>query len=203
MVFEEFLTREEINKTVKWLKSLQSTDGGFSDNKEQLSTLSCTYYTIRALLKLNAANKVNKNKIVSYVLSTKHSDGGFCDSPGGSFHPQYAVYAIFLLKEFNALDSINNLDSKNLINNLLILQREDGGFSGSVEDYSNIIFTYYAIRPLFLLNALHNINKSKLPEFLKSIKITNGGFSNYPQGKSSALETKHILFILDEIALIA
>ena len=191
-----YFTKKDKQKLINWLISLQNNDGGFSEVKDDLSTISCSYYTFRSLLKLEALRRVNKKKLIEFILSNKHPDGGFSNQAGQPPHPQYTSYSIFMLKELKELKCINVI---NLINWLKSFKKEDGGFNENNTPISDIKYTYYISRSLLLLNNNYRFEKDKLIKFILRHINPGGGFSNKPGEKPNSLITKHIVFLLDEI----
>lgn len=197
MISSKNITKNELKKLFFWLKSLQKPDGGFSEQLNGQSTISCSYYVVRTLVKLSCLDIINRDNLINFLMSVKGKNFGFGNFKGDIPHPQYTSFAIFILKEFGALDRIN---PKKIIEWLLSHQKTDGGFSNSKNIDSNLNYSYYTMRSLYLLNAINKVNREKLKSFILSLKSKKGGFCENPGGLPGALTTKHAIFLLEDIS---
>jgi len=68
-------------KTIRFIKSLQGSDGGFRNKPEDKETfLRRTFYAVRSLYLLNAIDVIDKSKTINFIMSC-FKDGGFSDRP--------------------------------------------------------------------------------------------------------------------------
>lgn len=190
------LKDQEIKKMVRWLLSLQKSDGGFCDSPDGCSTISCTYYVIRTILKLDSLDLIDKDKVISFLLSLKGKNHGFANKKGGKPDPQNTSYAIYLLKAFDSLDRIDTAEVAAWLDS-----RKDKSERslGSDNRHFCIKDFYYTIRSLNLLDAAVDIKKELLLRYFHSLKNDKGSFVDKTGRFSDSLMAKHIVFLLEEI----
>jgi len=124
----DFVNKIDKGKHINWLKSLQGPDGGFSNIPGQASHIIYTYFTVKALMELNALNQIDRKKLIQFILSCQHPNGGFGHLPGQQPQAQFTYNAIMLLKKLGAfswsiynkiVEELNNTSEPTKIEKLL------------------------------------------------------------------------------------
>ena len=65
---KKYFTEKDKQKLLNKLVSLQNSDGGFSIEKNEASTLKCSYYIFRSLLKLNKIDSINRQNTKNNIF---------------------------------------------------------------------------------------------------------------------------------------
>jgi len=170
------------SKTVNFIKSLQRSDGGFSNSPDEITYLRFTFYAIRLLQILNMVDSIDKDKAVGFIMSC-YKNGGFSDRPeyGEWIEPTY-----WAIKSLEILNSLNKLDSETVSNKILSWLGDKGSIGYLYGDYCVVMI-------LKILNKLNKLDKAKTIEnVMKFQNPVDGGFK---QG-SIFYNTEHAIRIL-------
>jgi prenyltransferase beta subunit len=180
---------EEIH--LKFILSLNTTEGGFRNDKNHPPSLSATYYAISMLEKLNSLDRIEKNEVIKFILSNEDKNGVFKNGTGFPPILESTFYAIMSLEY---LRSIEVLDKNKYINYILSLQNEDGGFSHKIkqearEADSRMDNTYFATKILKALNGLEKKVIDKIIRFIQDSENTAGGYGSRPKAEPDIAST--------------
>jgi len=162
-----------IEKTIRFLKSLQYDDGRFDSIK-------VAYYVIKSLLRFGEKPLIPVRGLTEYLpvlignLKSQHLD----------VETLSEVENIYMLIDLCATLNIE-VDSERIIESTLGIKNVDGSF-GSVKR-SRLASTFYALGTLKTLN----YNIGELTDTLNWIRLhehVNGGFSSSPEASPTYLE---------------
>ncbi|MHA1917019.1 MAG: prenyltransferase/squalene oxidase repeat-containing protein [Candidatus Ranarchaeia archaeon] len=130
-----------------WILDSQNSNGGFGIRANETSpSLMNTYYAILSLDHLESLTSINTTLVTEYVLSHQLEDGGFA-SEGEELDLASTYWAIETLSILDNLSSVEN--STNILNWLLELQQEEGGFSYYKDSsYSYLSSSFYVVKIL-------------------------------------------------------
>ena len=111
----------------------------------------------------------------------------------------FAYYNVYCLKALGK--GVSAEQKKKIITFLKSCQRQDGGFAPdpAYAQRSNIVFTFYALKTLSLLDSLDAIDRNKLVAHLKPLVQADGGIKgvNRPGEKADLATTYYGLEALD------
>jgi prenyltransferase beta subunit len=143
------------NKAVEFIM-LCYKNGGFSDRPEYGEWVESTYWGIKSLEILNLLNKVDSKTVSNRILSWLGDKGSI-----GYLYGDYCV--VMTLK---ILNNLNKLDKAKTIENVMKFQNPvDGGFKQG----SMIYNTEHAIRILYNIEKLDEVNKEKIKQYVLSL----------------------------------
>jgi subtilisin family serine protease len=135
-------------KTVDWLLSHQTSDGGFTNTLGFESSAFWTYYVLESLDILKALNEINKTRVVEYLTNCF----GWWKT-GSILAPEETAY--YTLMSLDLLDSISNLT-------------RDDIKTGLRENWGNIPLSMWTMYSYYLGNRTFVLNKTAVTEYVLS-----------------------------------
>lgn len=178
--------------TVNFLKSLQTTNGGFVNDKLSISESSS--YTSSALEAIYMLSSTPQDavKAIGYIQSLETSDGGFKLTAGSVGSSMKATY--YCLNSLSLLSSSpsNVTKTKEFLLNWL---PTSGGYGGYPGEEATLRETFDAVSALNLMDRTPT-SKSTIINYLESYRNPSGGFgliSSYVESTLRVLEVYNIL----------
>ncbi|MFW9788194.1 MAG: prenyltransferase/squalene oxidase repeat-containing protein [Candidatus Thorarchaeota archaeon] len=178
------------SETITFLQNLQQPNGGFA--KSSNDTVPYVVSTYRALrsLEILGSQPLNTNGAITYLQGLQNGDGGWGGFIGDSSDATSSYRAIRGLSILNSQPQNPSL----AVTFLQSSQNLDGGFRRSQLDtvrpnnISNTIFTYSAVRALYLLDS-YPLDMMSLFNFINSIRNLDGGYAEHPDFTSDVAYT--------------
>ncbi|MHA1916822.1 MAG: prenyltransferase/squalene oxidase repeat-containing protein [Candidatus Ranarchaeia archaeon] len=176
------------SKTVNFIKSKQHQDpdipkkhGGFSDLSQISPTALSNYRALKSLEWLGNLTEINSTSFIEWINGTKRTDGFFSMKHSSSVEfnvIQATNLQLLNLEILNRLDLINTTE---LADKLLSLQRKDGGFPStsniSTDLVPEVIDEYSAIQSLNILDSLNQSDINSISRWILGTFQPNGGAS--------------------------
>jgi prenyltransferase beta subunit len=130
------------------------------------------------------ANKIDLSATLKYVKDWAARDT-YPDSPSFAYQNIYCQIALD--------GKVSDSDKQRLIEFLAKSQKQDGGFvtNPSLEQGSNVIFTYFALAALDLIDATSAIDKEKAAGFVLSLAQKDGGIKAAAKDANAYLGTTY------------
>ena len=170
----------DVNKVVRYIKSLQQADGSFFGDKWGEVDLRFSFLSIACLSLLNKLEEIDTNKAADYIMKCHNViDSGFGSRPGSESHAGLVYCAVGSL---SILGQLHRIDSESLAWWLCERQLpESGGLNGRPEKLPDLCYSWWILSSLTVLNRVQWIDRKKLIKFiLTSQDSQTGGFADRP-----------------------
>ncbi len=165
-------TPEFKTEAIDFLKNLQNTEGGFSNEPNEVPMISYTYNSVEAL-ELLGGGIPRLDDIIAFIKNNQLDNGGFIeyalDNKEG-IHTTY--YAIYILTKYNVV-----YDKEKVYDflNLFFSQRTDGGFGDYPGLGSNLRFSFDAVSVLNLIGK-RPLEVDSVVKYINNLRNEDGGF---------------------------
>uniref|UniRef100_A0A0B7B5S7 Geranylgeranyl transferase type-2 subunit beta n=1 Tax=Arion vulgaris TaxID=1028688 RepID=A0A0B7B5S7_9EUPU len=181
---------------VKWVKSLQQTDGCFFGDKWGEVDTRFSFVAVACLALLNGLHEVDLDKAVDFVVSCMNFDGAFGCRPGSESHSGQVYCCVALLSICGRLHHVN---ADQLGWWLCERQLPSGGLNGRPEKLPDVCYSWWVLASLKIIGRLHWIDKEKLVQFILACQDEEtGGFADRP---GDMVDPFHTLFGLAGLSL--
>lgn len=182
---------------IKYVKSLQQTDGSFSGDKWGEIDTRFSFCAVMTLSLLKRMDAIDINKAIEFVESCKNFDGGFGSRPLSESHAGLIYCSVGFLSITNRLDLI---DQDTLAWWLCERQLPSGGLNGRPEKLPDVCYSWWVLSSLAMLGRLHWIDAEALKNFIFACQDTEtGGFADRP---GDVADPFHTVFGLAALSLL-
>jgi geranylgeranyl transferase type-2 subunit beta len=171
---------EDVDKTAKFIASMQKEDGSFMGDKWGEIDTRFTYCALSALSILGKLRSgyIDVEKSMNYIISCRNFDGGFGAVPGGESHAGQIFCCIGALSIGGALEYVD----ENLLGWWLCeRQCDSGGLNGRPEKQADVCYSWWILSSLSILGRTAWIDKNMLIHFIIQCQdCDDGGIADRP-----------------------
>ncbi|KAI4471381.1 geranylgeranyl transferase type beta subunit [Holotrichia oblita] len=187
----------DIEGVVKYVASLQQSDGSFSGDKWGEIDTRFSFCAVATLSLLKRMDAIDVDKAVKFIESCKNFDGGFGSRPLSESHAGLIYCCLGFLSITNRLDIV---DRDTLAWWLCERQLPSGGLNGRPEKLPDVCYSWWVLSSLKLLGRLHWISWTDLENFIMACQDgETGGISDRP---GDVADPYHTLFGLAALSLL-
>ncbi|KAK1236580.1 Rab geranylgeranyltransferase [Marasmius sp. AFHP31] len=183
LIMQEALDKiPDVERTVKWILSLQQPSGVFAGDAFGEIDTRFTFCAINALSLLGRLKDLDHERTVNYIERCKNFDGAFGMQPGAESHAYSGSLAI--------LDRLDLVDVPTLGWWLAERQVPNGGLNGRPEKLEDVCYSFWVLSSLAILNKVPWIDAGKLTSFILSAQDPdNGGIADRPGDMADVFHT--------------
>ncbi|KAM0754157.1 rab geranylgeranyltransferase [Meredithblackwellia eburnea MCA 4105] len=187
----------DVDKIVKYVLSLQSTDGSFAGDKWGEKDTRFSYCAVSILSLLGRLDELDKEITVEFIKKCKNFDGGFGMVEGAESHASYVWTSVGALAMLDRLDVV---DVDTLSWWLCERQLPAGGFNGRPEKLEDVCYSWWVLASLAIIGRSHWIDGAQLTKFILSAQDPDkGGIADRPE---DVADVWHTVFGLAGLALL-
>jgi geranylgeranyl transferase type-2 subunit beta len=188
----------DIDKCVKYIKSLHQPDGSFYGDKWGEVDTRFSFCALATLKLLDRLHEVNTDKAADFVMRCNNQiDGGFGSKPGSESHSAYVYCCVGALALVNKLHLV---DADTLGWWLSERQLPSGGLNGRPEKLPDLCYSWWCLSSMKMIDRMHLIKMERLLEFILACQDEeHGGFSDRP---GNMADPYHTMFGIASISLI-
>ncbi|XP_076066435.1 geranylgeranyl transferase type-2 subunit beta isoform X2 [Oratosquilla oratoria] len=158
----------DIEGIVKYIASLQKSDGSFAGDKWGEVDTRFSFCAVACLALLKRLDAINVDKAIEFVMCCQNVDGGFGTRPGSESHAGQIYCCVGLLSITGRLHLVN----ADLLGWWLCeRQLPSGGLNGRPEKLPDVCYSWWVLASLTMLGRLHWINADKMKTFIFATQI--------------------------------
>ena len=163
---------------------------GFRSCARKGGCLSCTYWSVSTLEKLNEQDMYDGETVANYILEHYTEGGGFCEEikvdwlsePPKMYKQGFSDLksTFYAVKSLETLDKLN-IDRERTLHHIYSCQMRDG-----------------TVRTLEVMDQL-SVEREMIIQYVLSCQTREGGFTGTPQGEPTFEDTYYAVEILDAL----
>ncbi|VUG17517.1 BET2 [Brettanomyces bruxellensis] len=182
------LSKEQKDKTISFIKSLQLSDGSFEGDRFGEVDTRFVYTAIQSLAILEELDKSIVDPAVDFILKCQNFDGCFGMVPGAESHAAQAFTCLGTLAICNSLNKIKNPEALEWW--LSDRQTASGGLNGRPEKLPDVCYSWWVLSCLSILKKLDYIDAESLVKFiLRAQNSETGGIADRPGNECDVYHT--------------
>jgi geranylgeranyl transferase type-2 subunit beta len=191
------LEKLDVPRVVKFIASLQNSNGSFSGDRFGETDTRFTYCAVSALSQLGKLDVIDKDKVIAYLKTCQNFDGGFGADTGAESH---AAQVWVCLGTLSILDRMDIVDEQTLAWWLCERQLPNGGLNGRPEKLEDVCYSFWVLSSLSILKKLTWIDANALINFILSAQdLEGGGIADHP---GDMVDVFHTLFGVAGLSLL-
>lgn len=185
---EHDLTQLPVEDIVKFIASLQQTDGSFAGDAWGEIDTRFSYCALSALSLLSAMDQINLPSAVNYLASCQNLDGGFGSMMGAESHAGQVFCCVGALSIAKSLHLIRRPDLLGWW--LAERQVDSGGLNGRPEKQADVCYSWWILSVLCIIGRVDWISRDKLAAFIaRAQDPADGGIADRPEDMPDIFHT--------------
>mmetsp|Transcript_29210 Transcript_29210/g.44160 ORF Transcript_29210/g.44160 Transcript_29210/m.44160 type:complete len:372 (+) Transcript_29210:96-1211(+) len=174
-----------VESVVKFIASLQQTDGSFVGDSHGEVDTRFSYCGLACLSILNRLDAIKVEEAALYVKKCRNAGGGFGCCVGAESHAGQVFCCVAALSIARQLDPDDAL-----LWWLSERQCDSGGLNGRSEKQADVCYSWWILSSLSILGCTDYISKEKLASFiLKAQDPDDGGIADRPDDMADVFHT--------------
>lgn len=147
------------------------------------------YWGVMALATMGSLESLPKDEVVKFVMQCFDSEaGGFAPFPGHDAHVLTTLSGLQILLIYNEMEALSSVQKSQIVNFILCLKLEDGGWQGDRFGEIDTRFVFAALYSLSILDSMTEEVANSALAFIFDCQNFDGGFGMFPVAESHAAQ---------------